>query len=230
MRIACVQPSYIPWRGYFHIIQKCDVFVFYDDVQYTTRDWRNRNRIKTPHGTKWLTVPVVHVKRGTPIDRVVIDAGSGWAEDHWNRIERSYRAAPYFSDYAPRLRELYERPWTSLSELDIALTEALCDMLGVRVAFRRASELGVTGVKTERLLRICAGLGATSYLSGPAAKSYIDPADFDRAGVALEWMVYDYQPYDQLYPPYDPAVSVIDLLFMTGRDAGKHIWGDLQPS
>jgi len=225
-RLASIQPSYIPWCGYFHTIQKSHVFVFHDNVQYTKQDWRNRNRIKTASGSQWLTVPVGRVPQSTPIHQVQLDPSSGWVEKHWNRIEASYAKAPFFEQYAPALKAIWERSWTSLSELDIELTIKLCELLGINhVEFRRATDLDIVGTKTDRLLQMCDQLEATRYLSGPAAKSYIQPADFERAGLELEWMVYDYPEYEQLYPPFDPQVSVIDLLFMKGSEAGDWIWG-----
>lgn len=224
--LASIQPSYIPWCGYFHIIQKSHVFVFHDDVQYTKQSWRNRNRIKSAGGSQWLTVPVGRVPVSTRINEVQLDPSSGWAERHWNRIEASYARTPFFEQCAPPLRAIYERSWTSLSDLDIELTIKLCELLGIdHVEFRRASDLDIEGAKTDRLLQMCNRLGATRYLSGPAAKSYIQPADFERAGLELEWMVYDYPEYEQLYPPFEPQVSVIDLLFMKGSEAGHWIWG-----
>ncbi len=224
--LASIQPSYIPWCGYFHIIQKSHVFVFLDNVQYTKRDWRNRNRIKTASGSQWLTVQVGRVPLSTLINQVELDPSSGWAEKHWNRIETCYGEAPFFEQYAPPLKAIYESSWTSLSDLDIELTIKLCELLKIHdVEFHRASDLDIVGTKTDRFLQMCDRLGATRYLSGPAAKSYIQPSDFERAGLELEWMVYDYSEYEQLYPPFDPQVSVIDLLFMKGSEAGPWIWG-----
>lgn len=229
--LASVQPSYIPWRGYFHIIQKSDVFVFLDDVQHTRRDWRNRNRIKTASGSQWLTVPVGKVPLSTRINEVQLDPSSGWAEKHWNRIEASYARAPFFEQYAPALKAIYEHAWTNLSDLDIELTIVLCELLGIHhVEFHRGSDLDIVATKTDRFVKMCDRLAATRYLSGPAARSYIQPADFERAGLELEWMVYDYPEYEQLYPPFDPQISVIDLLFMKGSEAGRWIWRRREPT
>jgi hypothetical protein len=225
--MACIQPSYIPWRGFFDIIARCDVFIHYDDAQFTKQSWRMRNRIKTPHGTKWMSVGLQKPRLGTPVNEVLLSADSGWAQQHWRRLEESYKAAPHFHDYADALRALYEREWTHLWEMDLAFTKQICEWLKIdNVEHVLASSLPVTGTSTARLLSMCEAVDATHYLSGPAAQSYIDPADFEGAGVGLEWMAYDYPEYEQLHPPWEPMVTVLDLLFMQGDDAGRFIWGD----
>jgi hypothetical protein len=229
--VKCVilQPSYIPWRGYFHQIQKADLFVFYDDVQYDDRGWRNRNRVKTEHGTKWLTIPVysqgVQVTR-TPIRDVRIAWDRPWAKKHWETIRHSYGHAPHFADYAPLLADFYIRRGDSLADFTIELTIALAWQLGLTdTRFLRSSSLRVEGTKTDRLLALLAAVGASHYISGPSARAYIDEEKVRAARVTLEYMTYDYPEYEQLYPPYDPQVSILDLLFMKGADAGEWIWG-----
>jgi hypothetical protein len=228
---SCVilQPSYIPWRGYFHQIQKTNVFVFYDDVQYDDRGWRNRNRIKTPSGTQWLTVPVLsagsQVKR-TPIKDVRINWDRPWARKHWAGIQSAYRKAPHFERYAPLLEAFYARRDERLADFTIDLTLALAAELGIRgTRFLRSSELHAQGTKSDRLLSLLAAVGSRSYISGPSARAYIDHDKLERAGVTVEYMVYDYPEYEQLHPPYDPQVSIVDLLFMKGPEAGRLIWG-----
>jgi hypothetical protein len=223
-----LQPSYIPWRGYFHQIQKADVFVFYDDVQYDKHGWRNRNRIKTANGVQWLTIPVHSggcLSTGTPIKDVAIDWGRDWAGKHWATLEQAYRRAPYFARYAPLLEPYYRRRPVLLAEFTIELTVALARALGIEhTRFVRSSDLRVTGERVDRLIDILQQLGARHYVSGPSAQDYLDPAKFDAAGIILEYMVYEYPSYDQLHPPYDPRVSVLDLLFMQGPQAPAYIW------
>jgi hypothetical protein len=230
--VNCVilQPSYVPWRGYFDQIRRADVFVFYDDVQYDARGWRNRNRVKTPNGSVWLTVPV-HAQGAqtehTPIRDIRISWGRPWNRKHWATIESSYRRAPHFERYRPVLAPFWESRPEWLADFTIDLTVAIARELGIgHTRFLRSSELGVTGTKTERLLAVLAKVGADRYLSGPSARDYIDAAAFERAGIGLEYMVYDYPEYPQLHPPYDPQVSILDLLFMTGPEAGRWIWGE----
>jgi len=228
MRCVINQPNYIPWRGYFHQIQKADVFVFYDDVQYDKHGWRNRNRIKTSNGTIWLTIPVIKkgaVQNHTPINEIFIDWTRDWSRKHWKTIEQAYGKTPFFELYTPILKEVYEQRCDKLADLTIQLTILIAKALGIaETTFVRSSSLGTTGVKTDRLLEILGLLQATHYITGPAAKNYLDEAKLTEAGISLEYMVYDYPMYSQLYPPYDPQVSVLDLLFMKGPDSPKYIW------
>lgn len=227
MKCVILQPSYIPWRGYFHQIAKADVFVFYDDVQYDTRGWRNRNRIKTPQGVRWLTIPV-H-KRGAqtediPILQIKIAWERPWNEEHWRTLAAVYRRAPFFERYAELLEPFFQRQDEYLADFTIDLTIALAGTLGIReTRFLRSSGLGVSGAKTERLIQVLQKVGADHYISGPAARSYLDENLFAAAGIGLEYMVYDYSEYPQLYPPYEPQVSIIDLLVMTGPEALDYI-------
>jgi hypothetical protein len=205
-----------------------DVFVFYDDVQYDRRGWRNRNRIRTPQGTRWLTIPV-HAKGaqtvGIPINTIAT-AGTEWARQHREALERSYQGAPFFSVYEEWLRNVFSTPPPLLADFTIPLIQDIAGKLGIhQTRFLRSSQLGVTGVKTERLLAVMKKVGATEYLSGPTARTYLDEELLAESGVAVEWMTYDYPEYPQLDPPFDPFVSVLDLLFMTGERAPRYIWG-----
>ena len=229
MKCVVLQPCYIPWRGYFDQIHRADTFVFYDDVQYDKHGWRNRNRIKTPQGTKWLTIPV-HTKgvvgQGIPINEVRINWNTRWAEKHWRSIEQNYGKAPFFERYAPGLQPFFARRDEFLSDFIIDLTEHLARELGIEnTRFLRSSALSAKGTKTARVLSVLRQLGATSYLSGPSAADYLETEQFEAAGIALEYIAYDYPEYAQLYPPYDPHVTILDLLFMKGPDAGALIWG-----
>lgn len=227
MRCVILQPSYLPWRGYFDLIHRADVFVFYDDVQYDKHGWRNRNRIKTAGGPRWLTIPVLaggNVDTGLPINEV--RTTGGWARKHLATIQQSYRKAPGYAELGPLVESFFTSPPELLAELTIDTTVRLAEALGLSgKRYLRSSQLGIAGSRTERLLAILQHLGATHYLSGPSARAYLDEAAFAQAKIALEYMVYDYPEYEQLYPPFDPQVSVIDLLFMKGRDAGHYIWG-----
>jgi hypothetical protein len=224
-----LQPSYLPWRGYFDLIHRADVFVFYDDVQYDKHGWRNRNRIKTAAGALWLTIPVSakgNVTDGLQLADAQIVWTRDWARKHAATLRQSYARAPFYGDHAAMLERFYAMRCDRLVDFTIETTLALAAALGItKTRFVRASELGVTGARTERLVRILEQVGATHYLSGPSARDYIEPAVFAEAKIGLEYMVYDYPPYEQLHPPYDPQVSVLDLMFMTGPRAPDHIWG-----
>ena len=228
MNCVILQPSYIPWRGYFDQIHKADVFVFYDDVQYDKHGWRNRNRVKTAQGAKWLTIPVHskgNVVHQTLINEIHISWNEDWTARHWMTIKQSYSKAPYFNQYAPLLEEFYQRRSELLADFTIDLTVALARALGIQhTRFVRSSSLEAHGAKTDRLVSILTQLGTTHYISGPSAKDYLEEDRLEATGISLEYMVYDYPEYPQLYPPFDPQVSIVDLLFMTGEHAPQYIW------
>lgn len=228
MNCVILQPSYIPWRGYFHQIQKADVFVFYDDVQYDKHGWRNRNRIKNSQGGQWLTIPVHNrgvVVESIPINTIEIAYEQPWRERHLRAIQQNYAKAPYYKDYALWLEEIYTRRPERLADFTIPLTIEIARQLGIQhTRFMRSSELQVSGQKTDRLIDLLTQVGATHYISGPSASSYIEEEKFQKAGITLEYMVYNYPEYPQLYPPYDPFVTVLDLLLMAGPEAARYIF------
>jgi len=227
MNCVILQPSYIPWRGYFHQVWKADCFIFYDDVQYDARGWRNRNRIKTPHGPKWLTIPVHHKGCQTEhrlIRDIRISSDTPWASKHWRTLEQCYSKAPFFDHYARLFQELYCTPWELLCDFTIEMTIAMARELGMwRTQFLRASELEAQGTKTDRLVELLTDVNATNYITGPSAREYLDEGKLLGAGIKVEYMSYNYPEYQQLYPPYDARVSILDLLFMKGPDALDYI-------
>ncbi|MDZ4159037.1 MAG: WbqC family protein, partial [Anaerolineaceae bacterium] len=211
MNCVILQPSYIPWRGYFHQIALADVFVFYDDVKYDKNGWRNRNRIKTPTGSSWLSIPVLTKgveTNKTPINQIRIDWSTDWAQKHWNALSTVYAKAPYYKYYSPLLQPFYQSHPDHLADFTIELTIFIARQLGItHTQFLRSSQLApVSGVKTERLINILSLLGATHYISGPSARDYIKPDLFTAAGIQLTYVQYEYPEYPQLYPPYDPQV------------------------
>jgi len=197
-RIAIVQSNYIPWRGYFDLIAAVDEFVLYDDMQYTRRDWRNRNRIKTARGLQWLTIPVQakgHYE--TPIRQIRID-GDQWAVNHWKALEQHYKRAPHFGDIATWLAPLYlDQSMELLSEVNRLFLEAICRYLGIRASITNSWDYEVTAGKSERLANICSQAGAQQYVSGPAAKNYLDERFFADRGIGVVW--FDYAGYSE-YP------------------------------
>ena len=228
MNCVILQPSYIPWRGYFHQIYKADLFIFFDDVQFDKNGWRNRNRIKTPNGTIWLTIPVLHKGNAAGqsiIKDVMIDYTKDWCRKHWMSIQQAYSKAPYFRRYCEILDDFIHRQYEYLSDFNIDLTVELSRQLGAHhTQFIRSSGLNQSGEKTDRLINILTSVGATHYITGPSARDYLEEEKFAACGIGLEYMVYDYREYNQLYPPYDPQVSILDLLFMVGEKAGNFIW------
>lgn len=226
--VGIIQPNYIPWRGYFDFIRRVDVFIFLDDAQYTKRDWRNRNRIRTRDGkTIFLTVPVKH-NRGQMILETRIDPSSNWAENHLATLKQSYAKTTHYNDYIDRLSQIYRLGHEFISDLDIDLTKEIAHWLGIETDFLRSSELESGGRKDEKLISLVRAVGGDAYLSGPAAKAYLQPDLWADAGIDLAFIEYpNYAPYRQVSDPYDPAVSILDLLFAVGPNAMQYIRGDL---
>ncbi|WP_031167227.1 WbqC family protein [Streptosporangium roseum] len=223
-RVAIVQSNYIPWKGYFDLIAHVDEFILLDEVQYTDRDWRNRNLIKTAAGARWLSVPLRRGPRSQPINEVTI-ADPGWNVVHWRALTQAYRKAAYFGEFAPVLEKLYRECGSEkLSEINRHLLEGICSILGIQTELRWSTDYDTTGSKTERLVDLCRKAGAREYLTGPAARAYLDESLFREAGVEPRWFDYsDYPEYPQLHPPFDHRVSVLDLIFNTGPKAVDHL-------
>jgi hypothetical protein len=233
MKICILQPSYIPWKGYFHQIALADVFVFLDTVQYDKRGWRNRNQIKTHQGPRWLTIPVhAHGTHDGLLIRDVKVQSSDWARAHLDTIRLNYKKAPAFSVEFPALENLLletAQQESSISRIAGETTRAIAQRLGIsKTRLMYASELPSDTASLEpsqRLLSIVQSLGGTSYLSGPNAQDYLDTALFSQANVSVEWMQYDYPEAPQLYPPFTHQVSIVDLLLMVGAEqTGQWIW------
>lgn len=227
MNVVILQPSYIPWRGYFDQIRRADLFIFYDDVQYDKHGWRNRNQIKTHQGKQWLTIPV-HTRgitQGTPIRDVRIDWSKPWAKNHLKSLTVAYNKAPYFKEYVPLLESFYGRRDEFLADFTIETSIILTRELGcASTRFMRSSEMpDIHGQKTDRLIQILKRVGATHYTCGPSASSYMEPEKFEAAGITFEYMEYNYPEYSQLHAPYDPYVTIFDLMFMAGKDAMNYI-------
>ncbi|VDH03435.1 WbqC family protein [Bergeyella zoohelcum] len=227
MKVAISQSNYIPWRGYFDMISSVDVFVIFDSVQYTKRDWRNRNKIKMNQGTKWLSVPVQNNSFTQSIDETMISAEDrDWASKHLKTLQMTYSKAKAFKEIFPWVEKLYGEVGKKdrLTDINEYLLREICDFLEIKTTIRRDTEFEIVEGKNERLLNICTQLGATSYLSGPAAKSYIDESLFNEKGIQVEWMNYpSYKEYPQLYGEFTPAVTILDLIFNVGQDAKNYL-------
>jgi hypothetical protein len=224
-KLALVQSNYIPWKGYFDLINLVDEFVLFDDVQYTRRDWRNRNRIKTSNGTKWLTIPVeVKGKYFQKINETVI-SDPDWNRLHWKTITHSYSKAPFFQQYRERLEDLYRGATDKyLSRINHRFIVAICEILGITTKISWSMDFNLVGDKTERLVYLCKQASATKYISGPAAKAYLNENLFAGEGIAVAYIDYSgYPEYQQLYPPFDPRVSIIDLILNEGPDATRYM-------
>lgn len=223
-KVAIIQSNYIPWKGYFDIINQVDLFIFHDDLQYTKNDWRNRNKIKTPNGPEWLTIPC-----GTSEKRLICEVilnENKWQIQHWRKIKSMYAKAPYFKEFESFFENIYlKREWNNLSELNQCLiTQISRKFLGIVTEFDDSRKYELTLTKAERVKELLIKSGATVYVSGPSAKNYLRAELLAKEGIELKWMNYNNYPvYDQLYPPFTHEVSIIDLLFNTGPDARKFI-------
>lgn len=229
MRVVILQAGYLPWLGYFDQMYKSDVFVVYDDVQYDKNSWRNRNRIKTPQGWQWLTVPVLLKGRNFPLNKdVEINNDLSWAPKHLKSLAQNYRPAGFFDDVIGGLEAILSREWKFLIDLNMESIFFLKRLLGLDTKICFASELDVSKVgKTERLVEICRHFGADSFLEGDAGKSYIDESLFTNAGIKLEYHHYQHPTYDQLHGEFIPYLSVVDVLFNHGKDSRHIVTGQI---
>ena len=221
-KIAILQSNYIPWKGYFDLIASVDEFILYDDMQFTKNDWRNRNKVKTPQGPQWLTVPV-----GDTIHRRIRDVHlqPHWQARHWKTLEANYRRTPHFEEIAAWLRPLYiDEVHSNLSAMNRRFMEAICSYLGIGTRIRNSWDYELGDGRTERLARLCVQAGATEYVSGPSARDYLEPEVLERSGISLTWFDYEgYPEYPQLWGTFTHAVSVVDLLFNCGRTSPRYM-------
>ena len=224
-RVAIIQSVYIPWKGFFDLVARCDEYVILDTVQFARRHWHNRNRIKTPQGLLWLTIPVITKSRfEQPIEDVMV--AEPWADRHWRSIETYYRKAPCFDLHVQAVRGFYEEAASKsrLTDINEVLLTGLLRLLGIRTKISRDRAFDPQGSKTDRLVDICRKAGASRYLSGPSARAYLEEDKFQSAGIEVEWMVYsDYPQYHQLWGTFEHAVSIIDLIFNAGV-AARELW------
>ena len=223
--VAIVQSCYIPWKGYFDLINLVDEFILYDDRQYTRRDWRNRNRIKTPQGSQWLTIPVeVKGRYHQRIDETRV-SDPDWAARHWKTLQHAYSATPHFDEYRDLVEGLYADPGGPLlSNINRRFLDALCDALGIETKLSWSTDYVAEGAKTERLVSLCLAAGADMYVSGPRARDYLDQERFAEVGIGQKYIDYSgYPEYAQLHPPFDHNVTILDLIFNAGPEAPRYM-------
>jgi WbqC-like protein family len=224
-KVAILQSNYIPWKGYFDMIAAVDEFILYDDMQYTRRDWRNRNQIKTPQGVQWLTVPVqAKGKYDQKIRDTEID-GSDWASAHWKALAQNYRRAPHFNEIATLIEPLYlTETYTHISQLNRRFIDVICGYLGINTKITNSWDYTLLDGKTERLADLCKQAGGVEYISGPAAKDYVEENVFTEQGIKLTWFDYSgYPEYPQLWGEFTHGVTILDLLFNCGKDAHRYM-------
>ncbi len=233
-KIVITQSNYIPWRGYFDEIHYVDEFLLYDDMQYTRRDWRNRNKIKTPQGVQWLTIPVQVKGKYTQKIKDVKVSDTKWKNKHWKTIQLNYAQAPFFKEYKDFLEELYLKTNTEyLFEINRRFLESFCDLLEIdKTKFKYSWEYSIDANlrKTDRLIALCQEAGATHYYSGPRAKNYMEEEKFRQAGISLHYFDFSgYPPYHQLYGDFENFLSIVDLLLNEGANSYKYMKSFVSP-
>ena len=222
-KVVILQSNYIPWKGYFDLIAFADEFIFYDDVQFTKNDWRNRNRIKTAQDLKWLSIPVgsdIH----RPIREVKISSDQ-WQKKHWRSLECNYSRAPYFEEIEKWLKPLYlEQRYTFLSDANFCFIKAICEYLNIKTTLNWSWKYNSGEGKSERLAELCLQAGATEYLTGPSARNYLDEKAFEKEKIKVKYFDYnDYPSYSQSWGPFVHEVSILDLLFNCGKDSVSYM-------
>jgi hypothetical protein len=220
--LAILQSNYIPWKGYVDLMARVDEFIYYDEMQYTKNDWRNRNKIKTPQGLHWLSIPA-----GADIHRRICDVSINdprWAAKHWSTLEANYRRSPCFDEIAAWLEPLYANALDNLSDVNQSLLEGICKFLGISTRLRRSTDYVLEGGKSEKLVNLCKQAGATEYVTGGAARSYIDEGLFAQEGITVTYFDYaGYPPYPQLWGDFVHEVSILDLLFNCGSETAAYM-------
>lgn len=223
MRVAIIQPNFLPWRGYFDFIDDVDLFIYHDDLQYTKGDWRNRNKIKTSAGSAWISVPVHYKHTDQRIMDTTIDYSQDWAVKMRNQITANYLHSPFFKLYSSLLFDLLDSKFNSISALNIALNSTILGLLDIKTKIILSSELDAVGTKTDRIIDILQKVNASIYLSGPSAQCYLEEGKLTAAGITLEYKSYKYLEYPQQFGAFDPNLSIIDLIFNCGKESRKYI-------
>lgn len=222
-KVGIIQSSYIPWRGYFDFIQGVDLFIFLDDAQYSKGSWRNRNKIKTPDKTKWLTVPVRQINLEQLIENTDIDYSKLWQQSHKDQFRLNYKLAPFLDDALRLFDTLLESKEKTISQLNVRGIKEINQYLGIHTTLMMSSELAAEGSKTDRLIDLLKKVDAKTYVSGPSADGYLDKALFKQHGIRLEYKSYDYEPYPQLWGEFEGAVTILDLVANCGPDSVRYL-------
>ena len=226
MNIVITQSNYIPWKGYFDAIAIADYFVVFDEMQYTRRDWRNRNKIKTPQGLKWLTVPVeVKGKFYQKINETT-DVDSSWTSLHWKSICHNYSKAPFFQQTKEMVEDWYKQAAlaNTITEVNLIFLRGISDFLGFKTKFLFSKDFELLEDKTERLIHICKQLDGKQYYTGAAARAYMNEGLFEEAGIGLNYFDYSgYPEYLQLHGGFEHGVSILDMIFNLGDETRHYL-------
>lgn len=215
MIVSIHQPHFLPWLGFFEKVDRSDVFILLDNVQFEKNGWQNRNRIKGANGWQWLTVPV-YQRFPQTIAETMINNTVDWRRKHWNAIVSNYSRAPYFHELRPPFEEAYRRSWDGLVDLNIHLLTVVFDLLGLHRRVCLASEYAASQTPSERLADLCAAVGGDVYLAGEGGHDYLDISTFEEKGIRVEFQQFQHPVYPQLFGAFEAHLSVIDLLFNCG--------------
>jgi hypothetical protein len=223
-KVAILQSNYIPWKGYFDLINMVDEFIVYDEAQYTKSDWRNRNKIKTKNGLLWLTIPVRRKKLNQNICNTY-SVNPIWRKKHWKSFCQWYSKSRYFNDFRDAFEKMYlSSNENNLSKINIEFIIEINRILGIETKITMSSEYECSVGKTNKLVDICIQAGATDYLSGPLAKNYLNLQKFEKNNVKVRYVNYEgYTRYNQQFPPFDHHVSILDLILNEGPFATMHM-------
>ena len=224
MNITIMQPGYLPWLGFFELMAHVDLFVYFNDVQYTRRDWRNRNRVKTANGVVWLTVPVVSAPRETTINQIRVNYQQPWVQKHLKTIEVSYRKALYFQPFFDELSATLNQKYELLQDLNNAVVRLCMRYLGINCELAWSSDLGiVTSDKNDRIIQVCKAYNASILYDSQAAKAFIDVPRFASEGIEVIFQDYQHPEYPQLWGYFVSHLSIIDLIMNTGPEARQYL-------
>jgi hypothetical protein len=218
MRVAIHQPQFLPWLGYLDKIDRADLFVVLDSVQFKKQEWQNRNRIRTAQGWQWVTVPILQ-KFGQKLNDVRINPTVDWRAKHLRAIEMHYERARHRARHFGAMCDLYRQPWERLAELNLAVIRWLLEAFGIKTPIRLSSEMALREEATDRLIDICRTVGASHYVAGAGAADYMDMPRFEASGIRIEMQDFHHPVYPQCYEPFLPDMSAVDLLFTCGEEA-----------
>ncbi len=235
MKVVISQPMFFPWIGFFEQIKLCDVYVHYNDVQYSKGGFTNRVQVKSPEGSKWLTVPLKNLYLGPPVNQVEINNQQNWRTSHLELLRRCYETAPYYSEMLKLVENLYEREWDLLYDLSQATLRSVCEYFEFFEGkkFINIQDLNVGGTSSERVLATTLKVKADTYITGHGASKYLSHELFENAAIRVEYMDYQKTPYPQLFGEFTPYVSILDLIANVGKDGINWIhsrtihWKDL---
>ena len=228
-RICIHQPDFVPWLGFFHRLLLCDTYVVLDDVQFLRRGWHHRDKIKTRQGEAWLSLSIARDDYHQLISQIELSPGLGWIDDHLNLLKENYQFAPCFNKFFPSIEKIYRSGFRKMMEFNMTFLRFFFELFGVRAEIIFSSKLNVPGKSSEKLLNLVNAVGGTRYLSGTGAKAYLDESIFQKAGIPVQWQVFQHPVYPQLHGDFIPGLSCLDILFNCGAESRKVLESCLKP-